>query len=63
MTLRMRFFCLLISFSLLLSLQTDKYQSMRLAMVNDQIVKRGIRNPLIIKAMEKVPRHLFVPTE
>ena len=60
---RMRFFCLLISFSLLSSLQTDKYQSMRLAMVNGQIVKRGIRNPLIIKAMEKVPRHLFVPIE
>ena len=32
-------------------------------MVNDQIVKRGIRNPLTIKAMEKVPRHLFVPAE
>lgn len=32
-------------------------------MVNDQIVKRGIRNPLTIKAMEKVPRHLFVPPE
>jgi len=32
-------------------------------MVNDQIVKRGIRNPLTIKAMEKVPRHLFVPSE
>jgi len=32
-------------------------------MVNEQIVKRGIRNPLTIKAMEKVPRHLFVPAE
>jgi protein-L-isoaspartate(D-aspartate) O-methyltransferase len=32
-------------------------------MVNNQIVKRGIRNPLTIKAMEKVPRHLFVPPE
>ena len=32
-------------------------------MVNDQIVKRGIRNPLTIKAMEKVPRHLFVSPE
>jgi protein-L-isoaspartate(D-aspartate) O-methyltransferase len=32
-------------------------------MVNDQIVKRGIRNPLTLKAMEKVPRHLFVPPE
>jgi protein-L-isoaspartate(D-aspartate) O-methyltransferase len=59
----MRFFFFFISFSLLVSFQTDKYQSLRLGMVNDQIVKRGIRNPLTIKAMEKVPRHLFVPTE
>jgi protein-L-isoaspartate(D-aspartate) O-methyltransferase len=36
---------------------------MRIGMVNEQIVKRGIRNPLTIKAMEKVPRHLFVPAE
>ena len=59
----MRYLFLSIIFSLLYAFQTDKYQSMRLAMVNDQIVKRGIRNPLTIKAMEKVPRHLFVPPE
>ena len=59
----MRFVFFFISFSLLTSFQTDKYQSLRLGMVNDQIVKRGIRNPLTIKAMEKVPRHLFVPSE
>ena len=59
----MRYLFLIIIFSLLYAFQTDKYKSMRLAMVNDQIVKRGIRNPLTIKAMEKVPRHLFVPPE
>ncbi|HOU95117.1 MAG TPA: protein-L-isoaspartate(D-aspartate) O-methyltransferase [Bacteroidales bacterium] len=32
-------------------------------MVNKQIVANGIRNPQIIKAMLKVPRHLFVPEE
>ncbi len=29
-------------------------------MVRDQIIKRGISNPLVIRAMEKVPRHMFV---
>lgn len=32
-------------------------------MVNDQIVTHGIRNQLTIKAMLKVPRHLFVPSQ
>ena len=59
----MRFLFLLIMTSLLSATQMDKYQSLRSSMVNDQIVKRGIRNPLTIKAMEKVPRHLFVPSE
>jgi protein-L-isoaspartate(D-aspartate) O-methyltransferase len=59
----MKFFIFLIAIVLLPLLQTDKYQALRSAMVNDQIVKRGIRNPLTIKAMEKVPRHLFVPPE
>jgi protein-L-isoaspartate(D-aspartate) O-methyltransferase len=59
----MRLFFLILTVVLLSSMQTDKYTSMRKAMVNDQIVKRGIRNPLTIKAMEKVPRHLFVPQE
>jgi protein-L-isoaspartate(D-aspartate) O-methyltransferase len=52
---------LMISF---LSLQqADKFQALRIEMVNNQLVKRGIRNPLTIKAMEKVPRQLFVPPE
>jgi len=59
----MRILFILITISLLSLFQADKYQAMRIGMVNEQIVKRGIRNPLTIKAMEKVPRHLFVPAE
>jgi protein-L-isoaspartate(D-aspartate) O-methyltransferase len=50
-------------FGFLISFQADKYQTLRIAMVKDQIIKRGIRNSATIKAMEKVPRHLFVPAE
>ena len=59
----MSFLFLIITFSILSSPQMDKYQTLRINMVNSQIVKRGIRNPLTIKAMEKVPRHLFVPSK
>jgi protein-L-isoaspartate(D-aspartate) O-methyltransferase len=43
--------------------QTDKYAPARNKMVDDQIQGRGIRNPDVLKAMRKVPRHLFVPEE
>ncbi len=33
----------------------------RKAMVADQIAARGVRDPLVLKAMSDVPRHLFVP--
>jgi protein-L-isoaspartate(D-aspartate) O-methyltransferase len=33
----------------------------RKAMVSSQIEARGIRDPLVLKAMSEVPRHLFVP--
>jgi protein-L-isoaspartate(D-aspartate) O-methyltransferase len=33
----------------------------REAMVASQIVDRGVRDPAVIRAMRKVPRHLFVP--
>ena len=32
-------------------------------MVEDQIVKRGLKDERVIAAMRKVPRHLFVPLE
>jgi protein-L-isoaspartate(D-aspartate) O-methyltransferase len=59
----MRFLFFIILSGFLSMPQADKYQALRNEMVKTQIVKRGIRNPLTIKAMEKVPRHLFVPPE
>jgi protein-L-isoaspartate(D-aspartate) O-methyltransferase len=43
--------------------QTDKYIAARNDMVKYQISDRGITNSDILKAMRKVPRHLFVPPE
>jgi protein-L-isoaspartate(D-aspartate) O-methyltransferase len=45
------------------SQQDDQYSALRKDMVNNQIVSRGIRNQPTIKAMLKVPRHLFVPQQ
>jgi protein-L-isoaspartate(D-aspartate) O-methyltransferase len=59
-------FLLLISvilFGCMINQEDDKYTALRKDMVNNQIVNRGIRNPLTIKAMLKVPRHLFVPAQ
>lgn len=39
------------------------WDSLRLAMVAAQIRKRGIRSPQLLEAMERVPRHRFVPAE
>jgi len=41
----------------------EKFAALRKEMVNKQIIANGIRNPQTIKAMLKVPRHLFVPRE
>jgi protein-L-isoaspartate(D-aspartate) O-methyltransferase len=35
-------------------------QKARLKMVEEQIIGRGIKDPKVIKAIKKVPRHLFV---
>jgi protein-L-isoaspartate(D-aspartate) O-methyltransferase len=32
-------------------------------MVRNQIEARGIKNPLVLKAMREIPRHRFVPSE
>lgn len=36
------------------------YKQARESMVESQIVNRGIKDPLVIKAMKKVQRHIFV---
>ncbi len=41
----------------------DTAAARRTRMVEDQIVRRGIRDPDVIAAMRAVPRHLFVPDE
>ena len=38
----------------------NDFSKARLKMVEDQIIARGIRDPRVIAAMKKVPRHLFV---
>jgi len=42
---------------------SDDFVRMRLEMVKDQIQARGIRDPRVIEAMQKVERHQFVPKE
>jgi len=39
----------------------DDFSSARAAMVEKQIVKRGVTDSLVLAAMRKVPRHEFVP--
>lgn len=41
--------------------QIDFYQA-RERMVQQQLITRGIRKPVVLSAMRKVPRHLFVPS-
>ena len=43
------------------SRETDEYVSERRRMVDEQLRPRGIQNNSVLKAMEKVPRHKFVP--
>jgi protein-L-isoaspartate(D-aspartate) O-methyltransferase len=38
----------------------ENFTRVRLKMVDEQVVARGIKDPKVIAAMKKVPRHLFV---
>ena len=40
--------------------ETDAEAERRVRMVETQIVARGVRDPRVLSAMRKVPRHLFV---
>ena len=40
---------------------SEDYTRAREKMVREQILGRGIRDPRVIEALLKVPRHLFVP--
>ena len=37
------------------------YKTLRLVMVEDQIMERGIKDPRVLDIMKTVPRHEFVP--
>jgi protein-L-isoaspartate(D-aspartate) O-methyltransferase len=39
----------------------DEFAELRQSMVDKQIRARDVRSPRVLAAMEKVPRHLFVP--
>ena len=41
-------------------LDSPELSRLRKRMLEDYVVARGIRDPLVLRAMEKVPRHLFV---
>ncbi len=43
--------------------QDPDYYQLRQKMVNEQIIARGVRTESVIKAMQKVERHLFVPEQ
>jgi protein-L-isoaspartate(D-aspartate) O-methyltransferase len=39
----------------------ERWNAERARMVDEQIRARGVRNPSVLDAMRRVPRHLFVP--
>lgn len=41
----------------------DTFSRQRKRMVEEQIADRGIKDKRVLEAMEKVPRHLFIPEE
>lgn len=43
--------------------QEEKYARQRERMVKEQIEARGVKDPAVLRAMRKVPRHEFVPAE
>ncbi|MDO8841342.1 protein-L-isoaspartate(D-aspartate) O-methyltransferase [Methanocalculus sp.] len=42
-------------------MMNDPFEARRLAMVNDQLRRRGIHDERVLIAMEEVKRHLFLP--
>lgn len=41
----------------------EHFDTLRNNMVENQIIARGVKDPLVIKAMRTVPRHLFIPKD
>jgi protein-L-isoaspartate(D-aspartate) O-methyltransferase len=59
--MRILIIILLITPVMLFGQKKDLYESVRNRMVEDQIIARGISDEATLRAMRKVPRHLFVP--
>ncbi|MCG8580942.1 MAG: protein-L-isoaspartate(D-aspartate) O-methyltransferase [Bacteroidales bacterium] len=53
----------LILINILYGYTFQNYTSMRANMVENQIISRGITHQATIAAMQKVPRHMYVPDE
>lgn len=51
------------SLLLLIPWQEDVYKTKRDKMVSQQIEKRGVKDPVVLKAMRTVKRHEFVPAD
>jgi protein-L-isoaspartate(D-aspartate) O-methyltransferase len=51
------------AFSRPLPSPSDEYEAAREQMIREQIEARGVRDPRVLAALRKVPRHLFVPPE
>lgn len=60
---RVLLIALLASFAARCQQDQDLFQAARTGMVRTQIVERGVRDSATLRAMEKVPRHKFVPPE
>ncbi len=43
-------------------LKAQNYEQLRVNMVKDQIAARGVTHQATLRAMQEVPRHLFVPS-
>jgi len=56
---------LMFSFSVASALpeQRDPFAAKRQVMIERDIKGRNIKDPAVLKAMEKIPRHLFVDTQ
>src|SRR3989338_6631224 len=70
MNIKYLFFLTLIIAFLILLIQVrpvliddQSFAKKREAMVAQQIIARGVKDSAVLKAMRKVPRHLFVPSE
>jgi protein-L-isoaspartate(D-aspartate) O-methyltransferase len=53
--------CVFFTIAAMVTPADDGYEEARKRMVEDQIKARGVRDERVLAAMEKVPRHLFVP--